>query len=101
MLAAEALGVSIRVGSVLSSDNFYNDGSDGPDQWKKMGVMAVEMEAAGLYLTAARDGKRALCLCSISDHLYKPEELSPEERQTGFSEMITVALDAAARMASL
>ena len=49
MACASALGVDMKAGNVLSSDNFYNDGSDGPDQWKKMGVLAVEMEAAGLY----------------------------------------------------
>ena len=95
MDAAAARGVDMRAGNVLSSDNFYNDGSDGPDQWKKMGVLAVEMEAAGLYMTAARCGKRALCLCTISDHIYRPEELSPEQRQTSFNEMIEIALDTA------
>ena len=97
-LAGES-GLHIKAGNVLSADNFYNDGSDGPDQWKKMGVLAVEMEAAGLYMTAARTGGHALCLCTISDHLYKPELLTPEERQTGFNEMITLALDTAAEMA--
>ena len=63
-----------------------------------MGVLAVEMEAAGLYLTAARAGKRALCLCTISDHIYRPEQLTPEERQLGFDEMITLALEVAARV---
>lgn len=92
-------GIDIKAGNVMSSDNFYNDGSDGPDQWKKMGVLAVEMEAAGLYMTAARTGGHALCLCTISDHLYKPELLTPEERQTGFNEMISLALDTAAEMA--
>lgn len=96
--AAEARGVTLRAGNVLSSDNFYNDGSDGPDPWKKMGVLAVEMEAAGLYMTAARAGRRALCLCTISDHLYRPEELTPEQRQTSFRDMIEIALDAAVRM---
>ena len=62
-----------------------------------MGVLAVVMEAAGLYLTAARAGKRALCLCTISDHIYRPEQLTPEERQLGFNEMITLALDTAKR----
>jgi purine-nucleoside phosphorylase len=98
MAAADENGVIMRAGNVLSSDNFYNDGADGPDQWKKMGVLAVEMEAAGLYMTAARAGKRALCLCTISDHMYRPEELSPEERQTSFTKMITIALDTAVRM---
>ena len=95
MSAARAHGVNMRAGNVLSSDNFYNDGSDSHDQWKKMGVLAVEMEAAGLYMTAARCGKRALCLCTISDHIYRPEELSPEQRQTSFNEMIAIALDTA------
>ena len=89
----------LKTANVLSADNFYNDGSDGPDQWRKLGVLAVEMEAAGLYMTAARCGGRALCLCTISDHLYRPEELTPEERQTGFNEMITLALDTAAALA--
>ena len=95
MSAARERGVDMRAGNVLSSDNFYNDGSDSHDQWKKMGVLAVEMEAAGLYMTAARCGKRALCLCTISDHIYRPEELSPEQRQTSFNEMIEIALDTA------
>ena len=99
MRIAGESGLHIKAGNVLSADNFYDDGSDGPDQWKKMGVLAVEMEAAGLYMTAARTGGRALCLCTISDHLYKPELLTPEERQTGFNEMITLALDTAAAMA--
>ena len=75
----------------MSSDNFYNDGSDGPDQWKKMGVLAVEMEAAGLYMTAARAGKRALCLCTISDHMYRTEELTPAERESTMNEMIEIS----------
>lgn len=95
---AAARGVNMKVGNVFSSDNFYNDGADGADQWKKMGVLAVEMEAAGLYLTAARAGKRALCICTISDHLYRPEELTPEERQTSLTGMIEIALDTAAKM---
>lgn len=99
MAIAEKSGLSIKAGNVLSADNFYDDGSDGPDQWRKLGVLAVEMEAAGLYMTAARCGGHALCLCTISDHLYRPEELTPEERQTGFNEMITLALDTAAALA--
>lgn len=98
MNAAAARGITVHAGNVMSSDNFYNDGADGPDQWKKMGVLAVEMEAAGLYMNAARCGKRALCLCTISDHMYRTEELSPEQRQTSFNEMIEIALDTAAAM---
>lgn len=95
---AEAKNLNIKVGSVLSSDNFYGDEHSSLDKWKKMGILAVEMEAAGLYLTAARAGKRALCICTISDHIYRPEELSPEDRQLGFAEMIELALDVAVKM---
>lgn len=96
---AEERGKKLHVGSLLSSDNFYNDDTACAEGWKKMGVLAVEMESAGLYLTAARAGKRALCICTISDHIFRPEELSAEERQTGFAEMIELALDTAAKMA--
>lgn len=95
---AEKKSLNIRVGSVLSSDTFYGDEKSSMDKWKKMGTLAVEMEAAGLYLTAARAGKRALCLCTISDHIYRPEEMSAEERQLGFAEMIELALDVAVKM---
>ncbi len=68
---------------------------------EKDGVLAVEMESAGLYMTAARAKKRALCICTISDHIYRPEALTPEERQKSFNQMIELALDAAARMNAL
>ena len=99
---AEAAGQRVRVGNLLSSDNFYDGGGcDSHDLWKRMGVLAVEMEAAGLYMNAARLGKRALAICTISDHIYLPENLSAEERQTSFKGMMTLALDTAARMAAL
>ena len=83
----------------MSADNFYDpDAADGADQWKKMGVLAVEMEAAGLYMTAARAHKRALCLCTISDHMYRPEQLTAQERQESMTQMIEIALDTAAAM---
>ena len=98
--SARERGVKFHVGNVYSSDNFYHPKSyDGNRALRRMGVQAIEMEAAALYATAAYLGKRALCICTISDHLFKEEELSPEERQTGFNEMIEVALDTAARMA--
>ena len=96
--AAEAKGITPRVGNIVSSDNFYNDGSDSSDCWRKMGVLAVEMEAAGLYMNAARLGKRALCICTISDHIYLSEILSAEERQTSFKDMMEIALDTAVEM---
>lgn len=83
----------VRVGNVVSSDIFYNDDQTVNDRWRKMGVMAVEMEAAALYMNAARAGKKALCMLTISDHLYRNEKLSAEERQIGFDNMIQIALD--------
>ena len=98
--AAAASGVALHVGNVLSSDNFYDDGSDGPDQWKKMGVLAIEMEAAALYCNAAYTKKRGLSLCSISDNILTGEELSPEARQTSFTAMMKIALETAVKMAA-
>lgn len=92
---AESKGVKVRVGNVLSSDTFYDADSTCNDRWKKMGVMCVEMEAAALYMNAAYLGKKALCMLTISDHIYKHEELSAEERQTSFHEMMEVALELA------
>lgn len=93
--AAEAKNISVAVGNVLSSDVFYHADSTFNDAWKKMGILCVEMESAALYLTAAHAGKKALCLLTISDHLYTGESLSAEERQTSFREMMEVALEIA------
>ena len=84
-----------NVGNVLSSDTFYNANSNANDLWKSMGVLAVEMEAAALYMNAAKAGKKALCLLTISDHIYSGEELSAEERQLGFGKMMEIALELA------
>ncbi len=89
---------SYRVGNMISSDVFYNDNFAINETWKKMGIMAVEMEAAALYMNAARAGKRALCICTVSDHILKDEHLSADERQIGFGEMIEIALQTAVRM---
>ena len=100
MEIAEAKGITPHVGNLLSSDNFYDDGSDSPDQWKKMGVLAIDMEAAGLYMNAARLGKRALAICTVSNHIYDTSaDLTAEERQTSFRQMMEIALDTAAAMA--
>ena len=96
---AKERGANVHVGNILSSDRFYApEGFNPNDAWKKMGILAVEMESAALYMNAAYAGKRALCICTISDHLYKPEALSPEERQTSFREMMEIALDTAVKM---
>lgn len=99
---AKEHGVDMKVGNILSGDNFYSPAScDSNDKWRDMGVMAVEMEAAGLYMNAARAGKRALCICTISDHIYRPEALSSEERQLSFTKMMEIALDTAVKMNNL
>lgn len=90
---AEKQGTKVVVGNVLSSDAFYNDNKDANDSWRKMNVLAVEMEAAALYMNAARAGKNALCMLTISDHIYTGESLSAEERQLSFHEMMEIALE--------
>lgn len=94
---AEKRGISVKVGNVLSSDVFYNADPTFNDRWKSMGILCVEMEAAALYLNAIAAGKKALCMLTISDHLYRPEALSADERQTGFHEMMEVALEIGTR----
>jgi len=93
--AAEQLNIKTVVGNVLSSDTFYNDDKEANDLWRKMGVLAVEMEAAALYMNAARAGKKALCILTISDHIYTGEELSAEDRQKTFRDMMEIALEIA------
>ena len=95
---AREMGVEMPVGNLLSSDTFY-DASGSTMKWAEMGVLAVEMEAAGLYMTAAKLGKRALAICSISDSIVTGEELPAEERQTTFTAMMKIALETAVRMA--
>lgn len=94
---ARARGVEMPVGNLVSTDNFYDVGNR-TLEWGKMGVLAVEMEAAALYCVAASFGKRALALCSISDHLLTGEELPPAERETTFTTMMEIALETAAAM---
>lgn len=93
---AEEMGLCYHVGNLLSSDTFYSD--DTTSDWGKMGVMAVEMEAAALYMNAARLGKNALAICTISDHLLTGEATSSEERQNSFTEMMTLALETAIKL---
>ncbi|MCQ2435404.1 MAG: purine-nucleoside phosphorylase [Clostridia bacterium] len=91
----EKLGVNYKVGNVLSSDCFYPDNGATLD-WAKMGVMAVEMESAALYCNAARAGKKALCICTVSDSLVHPEEnVDSEQRQNSFTQMMKIALETA------
>lgn len=91
--AGERLGIRTVAGNILSSDVFYSDDTGALESWRKMGILAVEMEAAALYMNAARAGKRALCLLTISDAPLRGESLSPEDRQTGFRDMMRLALE--------
>lgn len=93
----ESLGATYHVGSVLSSDIFYNDSENANAPFIKMGVLAVEMEAAALYLNAMRAGKNALAICTVSDHILTGEATTSAERETSFTQMMEVALKIAAK----
>lgn len=95
---AKEKGCPYHVGNLLSSDTFYDDDGEATLRWGRMGVLAVEMEAAALYMNAARAGKRALAICTVSDSLVTGEATTSEERQTSFTDMMTLALDLAASM---
>jgi len=86
----ERLGYNYKVGNVFSSDTFYTENAHN-DKWIAMGVLAVEMEISALYMNAARAGKRALGICTISDHILTGEATTAEERQTTFTHMMDVA----------
>lgn len=88
----EAKGVNFKVGNIFSSDMFYNAAGTDMD-WAKMGVLGVEMESAALYCNAAWLGKKALCICTVSDNFLHPEENATAlERQTSFTDMMEIAL---------
>lgn len=95
---AGRIGIKPQVGNILSSDIFYNDDNTVNDRWKKMNVLAVDMEAAALYMNAARLGKKALAMMTISDHLYTGESLDSTQRQESFRQMMEIALDTAVEM---
>lgn len=101
---ADELSLSYSVGNILSSDVFYNDFEGVPENmtssalWGKMGVLGVEMEAAALYMNAARSGKSALAILTVSDHLLTGESLSVEERQNSFTDMMTLSLETAVNL---
>lgn len=92
---ATARNYDVHVGNIMSSDTFYHDDFDQYKIWADFGILAVEMEAAGIYTVAAKHGVRALCIMTVSDHLVTGQQTSSEERQQSFNEMIEIALDAA------
>ncbi len=93
--AADKLNIKTLVGNVLSSDTFYDDNEETNSLWKKMNVLCVEMEAAALYMNAARAGKKALGIFTISDHVFTGQALSAQDRQSTFNEMMEIALEIA------
>ena len=93
--AADALGVHAEVGNVFSSDMFYNAKGDSWKKWAEMGVLAVEMEAAALYMNAAKCKKKALCVLTVSDHFIHPGITTSEEREKTFTDMMKIALELA------
>lgn len=95
--SAELSGCTFHAGNILSSDTFYDDAESLAD-WKKMGVLGIEMEAAALYMNAARAGKNALCILTVSDCPLKNESTTAEERQTSFRTMMEIALETAVKV---
>ncbi|WP_386690708.1 Purine nucleoside phosphorylase DeoD-type [Lonepinella sp. MS14434] len=90
---AKNKGVKVRTGNLFSADLFYSPDVAMFDVMEKYGILGVEMEAAGIYAVAAEYGAKALCICTVSDHIRTGEQTSSEERQLTFNEMIEIALD--------
>ena len=95
--AADASGITVRAGNVHSSDSFYNPVASALETWQRLNVLAVEMEAAGLYGIAHEEGARALAILTVSDHLITQEETTSTERERSFEDMVVLALDALVR----
>lgn len=91
--AAQRLGVRYKVGNIFTSDTFYGESGEFAEKYRDMGVLAVEMETAGLYMNAARAGKKALAIFTISDCFFKEGVATAEQRQDSFTDMMEVALE--------
>ncbi|MBQ0110838.1 MAG: purine-nucleoside phosphorylase [Oscillospiraceae bacterium] len=104
LLAANENNISPKCGNVLSSDVYYGDDAALPnglkpnDLWAKMGILGIEMEGAALYMNAARSSKNALCICSVSNNIITGEELSTQDREQSFVDMITLALETTTKL---
>lgn len=94
---ADHLNLKVKVGNILTSDTFYDESRSSAD-WAKMGIMAVEMETAALYMNAARANKNALTICTISDHILTGEETTATERQNSFTDMMKLSLETAVNL---
>lgn len=98
---ADKMSINMPIGNLYSSDTFYDD-TNPPVGWDKIGCLAVEMEAAALYLTAQRLGKRAIAICTISDQVYEPfDSLSAKGREQSFTQMMELSLNAAVEFEKL
>lgn len=98
--AARKLGVPVKVGNLFSADQFYTPEPEMFDRMEAMGVLGVEMEAAGLFGVCAENGARGMAICTVSDHIRSGDSLSREDRETSFTAMMEVALEAAHAVAS-
>lgn len=92
---SEKIGARYHVGNILSSDTFYNADKTANAKWTEMGILCIEMEAAALYMNAAKAGKNALAILTVSDHIVTGEETTAQERQTSFTQMMEIALNTA------
>ncbi|MBT2728292.1 purine-nucleoside phosphorylase [Bacillus sp. ISL-75] len=92
---ADEKGLPVHVGNVLTSDIFYNADPTAVEKWSKMGILSVEMETAGLYMNAAHAGVNALTILTVSDHIFRNEQTTSEERETAFTNMMEIALELA------
>ena len=95
---AEKIGARYHVGNILSSDTFYGADENAQPRWLELSVLGVEMEAAALYMNAAKAKKRALAICTVSDHIVRGESLDSDARETSFTEMMEIALNTAIRL---
>jgi purine-nucleoside phosphorylase len=98
---AKTLGANYHVGQLLSSDTFYSADDTQNERWRDAGILAVEMEAAALYMNAQYLKKRALAICTVSDHIFTGESLDSDARQTSFTDMMEIALGVAVKMAKM
>ncbi|MDB2429898.1 purine-nucleoside phosphorylase [Akkermansiaceae bacterium] len=98
VLAARELEIPVKVGNLFSADLFYTPQSEMFDRMESMGVLAVEMEAAGLFGVCAEFGARGMAICTVSDHIRTGESTSSEEREKSFTGMMKIALEAAVRI---
>lgn len=90
---AKELGLNIKVGNILTSDVFYNSSNDVYKKWSDLGVLAVEMETAALYINAAKFGRQALAIYTIADRIFENEHCTTEEREKAFTDMMKLALN--------